>query len=84
MLELLTIANCPLDDLIHTMRRATIEAILLMSAVEVARPKQQGKKTDRDFAYHGKQYVCHAQGTTISSLKAKFTIPHPEEVGSEK
>ena len=36
MLDLLTNAECALDDLIHAMGRATIEAILLMSAAEVA------------------------------------------------
>ncbi len=37
------------------MGRATIEAVLLMSAAAVAGPKQQGKKADRDIAYHGSQ-----------------------------
>ncbi len=54
MLDLLTNAQCALDDLVHTMGRATIEAILMMSLAEASGPKQQGKKTDRDIAYHGK------------------------------
>jgi hypothetical protein len=47
----------PLLDLIEldVMGRATIEAVLLMSAASVAGPKQQGKKADRDIVYHGSQ-----------------------------
>ena len=37
------------------MGRATIEAVLQMSAAQLAGPKQQGKKTDRDVVYHGSQ-----------------------------
>jgi transposase-like protein len=37
------------------MGRATIEALLKMSAKAVAGPKQQGKKSDRDVVYHGTQ-----------------------------
>lgn len=55
MLELLANAESAIDDLIDVMGRATIEAVLLMSAAEVAGPKQQGKKADRDITYHGSQ-----------------------------
>jgi putative transposase len=37
------------------MGRATIEAVLRMSAETIAGPKQQGKKSDRDIVYHGTQ-----------------------------
>ena len=37
------------------MGRATIEAVLRMSAEAIAGPKQQGKKSDRDIVYHGTQ-----------------------------
>jgi len=55
LLDLLVGAESALDDLIDVMGRATIEAVLLMSAAQVVGPKQQGKKADRDIAYHGSQ-----------------------------
>jgi putative transposase len=55
MLDLIENAQCALDDLIDVMGRATIEAVLLMSAAQLAGPKQQGKKSDRDVVYHGSQ-----------------------------
>jgi transposase-like protein len=55
MLDLIENAQCAIDDLIEVMGRATIEAVLLMSASQVAGPKQQGKKSDRDIVYHGSQ-----------------------------
>ena len=55
MLDLLETAQFAVDDLIDVMGRATIEAVLLMSAAEVAGPRQQGKKTNRDVVYHGSQ-----------------------------
>jgi putative transposase len=55
MLDLIETAQAAIDDLIDVMGRATIEAVLLMSAQQVAGPKQQGQKTDRDVVYHGSQ-----------------------------
>jgi transposase-like protein len=55
MRELIQSARCAVDELIDVMGRATIEAVLTLSAVEVAGPKQQGKKTDRPIAWHGSQ-----------------------------
>ena len=55
MLDLVEQAQCAIDDLVDVMGRATIEAILRMSAEGLLGPKQQGKRTDRDVAYHGTQ-----------------------------
>jgi putative transposase len=55
LLDLIEHAEAAVDDLIDVMGRATIEAVLLMSAAQVAGPKQQGKKAERDIAYHGSQ-----------------------------
>ncbi|MFQ5745457.1 MAG: IS256 family transposase [Acidobacteriota bacterium] len=55
MIDLVEQAQCAIDELIDVMGRATIEAILQMSAKALAGPKQQGKRTDRDIAYHGTQ-----------------------------
>lgn len=55
LLDLVEQAQCAIDDLVDVMGRATIEAVLSMSAQQLAGPKQQGKKTDRDVVYHGTQ-----------------------------
>lgn len=45
-LDLLENAQCALDDVIDVMGRATIEAVLRMSAAAIAGPRQQGKNAD--------------------------------------
>ncbi len=55
ILDLIENAQGAVDDLIDVMGRATIEAVLLMSAAGVAGPKQQGKAAHRDVVYHGSQ-----------------------------
>jgi putative transposase len=55
MLDLIEQAQCAIDDLVDVMGRATIEAVLQMSAAQLAGPKQQGKRTEREIAYHGTQ-----------------------------
>ena len=55
LLDLLENAQCALDEVIDVMGRATIEAVLRMSAEAIAGPRQQGKKSDRDIVYHGTQ-----------------------------
>ena len=55
MLDLIENAQAAIDDLIDVMGRATIEAVLLMSARQLAGPKRQGKKSDREVVYHGSQ-----------------------------
>jgi hypothetical protein len=53
MLDLIENARCAVDDLIDVTGRATIEAVLLMSAAGLAGPEQQRRKSDRDVVYHG-------------------------------
>jgi len=55
MVELVEQAECAVDDLVDVMGRATIEAILRMSAEGVAGPRQQGRRSDRDVYWHGSQ-----------------------------
>ncbi len=50
MVELVEQAQCAVDEIIDVMGRATIEAILQMSAQQLAGPKQQGKAADREVA----------------------------------
>ena len=50
MLDLVEQAQCAIDELVDVMGRATMEAVLQMSAAQVAGPKQQGKRAERDVA----------------------------------
>lgn len=56
MVQLVEDAEVAIDDLVDVMGRATIEAILLMSAEQVAGPKQRGKANpDRQIHWYGSQ-----------------------------
>src|SRR5712691_6706882 len=55
MLELIQSARCAVDELIDVMGRATIEAVLTLSVIAVAGPKQAGKKSNRPIAWLGTQ-----------------------------
>ena len=56
MLELIEQSEMAVDELIDVAGRATIEAILLMSATELAGPQQAGKRrTDNDIRWYGRQ-----------------------------
>ena len=56
----------------------------MMSAAEVAGPKQQGKKTDRDIAYHGKQggrVMLKERQLQVSKPRLRHRNPKPGESG---
>lgn len=56
MVELIEQAECAVDEVIDVMGRATVEAVLLMSAQQVAGLRKQGKRDDgRDVYWHGSQ-----------------------------
>lgn len=55
LLDLVTQGQRAIDELVDVMGRATIEAILKMSAEEVAGSRQQGKASDRPYYWHGTQ-----------------------------
>ena len=55
MVELIEQAECAIDDVIDVMGRATIEAVLHMSAEQAYGPKRQGKASDRTVYWHGRQ-----------------------------
>ena len=56
MVDLVEQAQRAIDDLVDVMGRATIEAVLVMSAQQVAGPRQQGKRNDQRTVYwHGVQ-----------------------------
>ena len=84
MLDLIENAQCAVDDLIDVMGRATIEAVLLMSAAQVAGPKQQGKKSDRDVVYHGSQkgrVPLRERELNVEKPRLRKKNPRPGEPG---
>ena len=54
MLELIEQAEAAVDEVIDVVGRAGIEAILLLSAQQVAGPQHKGRNTG-DIRWHGKQ-----------------------------
>jgi hypothetical protein len=60
VLDLLRDAQRTIDDLIDVMGRATIEAVLGMSAETIVGSKQHGKKSSCDIVYHGTRRGCVA------------------------
>jgi transposase-like protein len=63
MLDLITQAERAVDELIDVAGRATIEAVLTLSAQEVAGAKHPGRKGDSEVGWHGRQkgVVCLAE-----------------------
>ena len=55
ILDLIQQAELAVDELIDVAGRATIEAILTISAEQVAGPKQPGKKSAGDVGWYGRQ-----------------------------
>jgi putative transposase len=84
MLDLIENAQCAVDDLIDVMGRATIEAVLLMSAAGLAGPKQQGRKSDRDVVYHGSQkgrVALTERELNVDKPRLRRKNPKPGEPG---
>jgi transposase-like protein len=84
LLELLEHGQAAVDDLIDVMGRAAIEAVLLMSAAALAGPKQQGKKADRDIAYHGSQagrVALKERQLRVTKPRLRKKSPTPGEAG---
>ncbi len=55
MLELIEQSRMAIDELIDVVGRASLEAVLQLSAVQVAGPPQQGKARQPDVVWHGSQ-----------------------------
>jgi len=73
MVELITQAELAVDEVIDVMGRATVEAVLQLSAEQVAGPKQQGRPGDdgRDVRWHGSQNGI----VTLSDRKLRVSKP---------
>ena len=84
IVDLIENAQAAIDDLIDVMGRATIEAVLLMSAAQVAGPKRQGKKTGRDVVYHGSQkgrVALKERQLRVNKPRLRKREPEPGESG---
>ena len=71
MLELITQAEMAVDELIDVAGRATIEAVLTLSAQEVAGARHPGRKSDSVVGWHGRQ-----QGV-VSLAERKLRVDKP-------
>ena len=76
MLELIEKAEVAVDELIDVMGRATIEAVLLMSAEQVAGPRTPGKKGG-EVRWHGRQKGVVA----LSERKLRVSKPRLRRKG---
>jgi putative transposase len=84
LLDLIEHAEAAVDDLIDVMGRATIEAVLLMSAAQAVGPKQQGKKTGRGVVYHGNQagrVALQERQLRVTKPRLRKKDPKPGEPG---
>ncbi|MGH3883969.1 MAG: transposase [Pseudonocardiaceae bacterium] len=71
LVDLLERSACAIDDVIDVVGRATIEAVLQLSAEQLAGPKVQGQTTLRDVYWYGSQ-----QGeVALSDRKLKVRKP---------
>ena len=55
MLEVIEQSRMAIDELIDVLGRASIEAVLELSARQVSGPPQQGKARHADIGWHGTQ-----------------------------
>jgi putative transposase len=55
MMELIEHSRMAIDELIDVMGRASVEAVLELSAMQVAGPPQQGKARPSEVGWHGTQ-----------------------------
>jgi len=71
MLELIEQAEMAVDELIDVAGRATIEAVLTLSAQELAGPKHPGKRAVGSIGWHGQQ------DGVVSLAERKLRISKP-------
>ena len=71
MVDLIEESMMAIDDLVETLGRATIEAVLLVSASNVAGERRQGVKSGREVGWHG------SQGGVVSLENRKMRVSCP-------
>lgn len=80
MLELIEQAEMAVDELIDVAGRATIEAVLTLSAQEVAGPKHPGKRTGGAIGWHGQQDGV----VSLAERKLRISKPRLRQKGKGK
>ena len=80
MLDLIEQAEMAVDELIDVAGRATIEAVLTLSAQELAGPKHPGKKTGGAIIWHGQQNGV----VSLAERKVRISKPRLRRKGKGK
>ena len=85
MVELIEQAECAVDVIVDVMGRATVEAVLQLSAEQLAGPKQQGKLSeDREIYWYGKQkgkVALKERKLRVDKPRLRKKNPEPGEPG---
>jgi putative transposase len=77
MVELIAQSRIAIDDLVDAVGRATIEAVLRLSAEQVAGPPQQGRTRQGEIVWHGTQ----AGSVYLKERKLKVSKPRLRKKG---
>jgi transposase-like protein len=80
MLELIEQAEMAVDELIDVAGRATIEAVLILSAQELAGSKHPGKRTGGNIGWHGEQDGV----VSLAERKIRISKPRLRQKGKGK
>ena len=80
MLELVEQAEMAVDELIDVAGRATIEAVLTLSAQELAGPKRPGKRTGGSIGWHGEQDGV----VSLAERRVRISKPRLRQKGKGK
>ncbi len=80
MLELIEQAEMAVDELIDVAGRATIEAVLALSARALAGPKHPGKRSGRAIGWHGQQDGV----VSLAERKLRISKPRLRQKGKGK
>jgi putative transposase len=78
MVDLIAQSRIAIDDLIDAVGRATIEAVLRLSAEQVAGPPQQGRMREGEVVWHGTQ----AGSVYLKERKLKVSKPRLRKKGA--
>ena len=78
MVDLIVQSRMAIDGLVDTVGRATIEAVLRISAEQVAGPPQQGRTRLSDIIWHGTQ----AGSVYLKERKLKISKPRLRKKGT--
>ena len=80
MLELIEQAEMAVDELIDVAGRATVEAVLTLSAQELAGSKHPGKRTGGNIGWHGEQDGV----VSLAERKIRISKPRLRQKGKGK